>query len=61
MTNQPDVVVRLDDRIRLMSALLAATNWPDKSQERQPHGTHAHARATRKYLAEWIKHDAVQN
>jgi hypothetical protein len=61
MTEQPDVVVRLDDRIRLMSAVLAATNWPDKAQERQPHGTHAHSRATRKYLAEFTSHEAVQN
>lgn len=61
MTNQPDVVVRLDDRIRLMSAVLAATNWPEKSQAQQPHGTHAHARATRKYLADFTKHEAVQN
>jgi hypothetical protein len=61
MSNQHDVIVRLDDRIRLMSAVLAATNWPDKSQERQPHGTHAHARATRKFLAEYSSHEAVQN
>jgi hypothetical protein len=61
MTNQSDVTVRLDDRIRLMSALLAATNWPDKSQEKQPHGTHLHARATRKYLADHLAHPAVQS
>ncbi len=60
MSNQQDITVRLDDRIRLMSALLAATDWPDKSQERQPHGTHAHARGTRKYLAEFASHEAVQ-
>jgi hypothetical protein len=34
MSAQSDVSVRLDDRIRLMSALLAATDWPEKSQER---------------------------
>lgn len=60
MTNQQDVSVRLDDRIRLMSAVLAATDWPDKAQERQPHGTHAHSRATRKYLEPFKKHEAVQ-
>jgi hypothetical protein len=59
MTNQ-DVTVRLDDRIRLMSAALAATDWPEKSQERQPHGTHAHARATRKYLDPHKSHPAIQ-
>lgn len=60
MSQQPDVTVRLDDRIRLMSALLALTNWPDKAQERKPHGTHAHARATRKHLAAFKQHEAVQ-
>lgn len=60
MSNQSDVSVRLDDRIRLMSALLAATNWPEKSQQRQPHGTHLHARATRKYLNDYTGHPAVQ-
>ncbi len=43
-----------------MSAVLAATDWPDKSQERQPHGTHAHSRATRKFLEPVKKHEAVQ-
>lgn len=61
MAEQADVEVRLDNRIRLMSAILAATSWPDKAQQRQPHGTHAHARATRKYLSEFTTHPAVQN
>lgn len=56
-----DIVVRLDDRVRLMSALLAVTNWPDRSQEKQPHGTHLHARATRKYLHEFRDHPAIQS
>lgn len=55
-----DVAVRLDERIRLMSAVLAATTWPDQSQERKPHGTHAHARGTRKFLNEHRGHPAVQ-
>jgi hypothetical protein len=60
MTNQQDVTVRLDDRIRLMSAVMAATDWPEKAQERQPHGTHAHSRATRKFLDAFKSHEAVQ-
>jgi hypothetical protein len=59
MTDQGDVSVQLDDRVRLVSALLAATDYPEKSQQRKPHGTHAHARATRKYLAEHRRHPAV--
>jgi hypothetical protein len=61
MTKPSDVIVRIDDRLRLMSALLAATTWPEQSQKRQPHGTHAHARATRKFLAEHTRHPAVQS
>ncbi|MBZ0276304.1 MAG: hypothetical protein K8I60_09175 [Anaerolineae bacterium] len=60
MTNQQDVSVKLFDSIRLISAVLAATDWPAKSQERQPHGTHAHARATRKFLEGRKDHPAVQ-
>jgi hypothetical protein len=59
MTDQPEISVRLDDRVRLISAALAATNFPDKSQERKPHGTHAHARATRKYLNDHKSHPAI--
>ena len=61
MTEQPDVIVKLDDRVRLMSAVLAATDYPEKAQKAKPHGTHAHARATRKRMAEFSTHPAVQN
>jgi hypothetical protein len=53
------VVVRMDDRVRLMSAVLAATNYPEKSQERKKHGTHPHARATRKLVGEFSHHPAT--
>jgi hypothetical protein len=53
------VEVLVDDRVRLMSALLAATSWPDDEQTRKPHGTHAHARGTRKLLQVYDKHPAV--
>lgn len=53
------VHVHIDDRIRLLSAVLAATNWPAEEQARKPHGTHAHARGTRKVVAEYTHHPAV--
>lgn len=53
------LVVRIDDRVRLISAVLAATNYPDQSQDRKKHGTHAHARGTRKNVAEYNHHPAV--
>lgn len=61
MTNQQDITVRLDDRVRLISAVLAATDWPLKSQDRRPHGTHAHSRMTRKFLEPVKDHSAVQS
>lgn len=56
-----DVNVKVEDRIRLMSAVLSVTDFPEKSQQRKPHGTHAHARATRKYLADHGDHPAVKS
>src|SRR5579871_4006036 len=53
------IVIRVDDRVRLISAVLAATNYPDKSQERKKHGTHLHARGTRKTVMEFNHHPAV--
>lgn len=60
MSDQGDVVVKLDDRVRLMSALLAATSYPASSQKLKPHGTHPHARATRKYVQAHSGHAAVE-
>ena len=42
-----------------MSALLAMTSWPEDEQRRKPHGTHAHARGTRRLLQPLEKHPAV--
>jgi hypothetical protein len=53
------ITVRTDDRVRLMSALLAATSWPDDEQQRKLHGTHAHARGTRRRVQAQARHPAV--
>ncbi len=60
MIKQQDVTVRIDNRVRLMSAVLAATDWPLKSQAKKPHGTHLHSRSTRKFLEVVKNHPAVQ-
>lgn len=54
-----DIIVKIDDRVRLMSALLAATRYPELSQQKKPHGTHAHARATKKFLGLQAGHEAA--
>lgn len=56
---QKSVVVRIDDRIRLMSALLSVTDYPEKAHQRKGHRPHAHARATAKALQEYKSHPAV--
>jgi hypothetical protein len=33
-----DVIVKLDDRVRLLSAVIAATNYPEYAQKIKPHG-----------------------
>lgn len=60
MPTATDVCVKLDDRVRLMSAALAATSYPQDAQERQRHGTHAHARATRSRMTAFAGHPAVR-
>lgn len=52
--------IRIDDRIRLISAVLAATTWPELAQHRKGHRPHAHARSTSKWLAPWVEHPAVK-
>jgi len=60
MTQTSDITILLDDRVRVVSAALAATQYPAQAQARRPHGTHAHARATRKHVSAYADHDAVQ-
>ncbi|TVR21267.1 MAG: DUF4932 domain-containing protein [Anaerolineaceae bacterium] len=60
MSDQSDVIIKQDDRIRLMSAVLAATDYPEQAQKLKPHGTHVHARATRKYLTAYRGHPVVK-
>lgn len=55
-----DVTVKLDDRLRLVSAVLALTQYPDDEHKKfGGRGSHLHARNTRKQLAEYVSHPAV--
>lgn len=54
------VQVRIDDRARLMGALLAASRYAELSQARKKHGLHAYARALRKRVTPLADHPAVQ-
>lgn len=54
-----DVQVCLDDRVRLLSALLTATTYPAQEYARRAHGTHRYARALQKHVQTWAGHTAV--
>lgn len=56
-----EVVVRAESRVRLVSAVLAASHWPAYEQERSgTHAVHPHAKATRHYVQPFAAHPAVQ-
>lgn len=60
MTSTPtDITVKLDDRLRLFSAVLALTRFPEDEKARTGHGSHIHARNTHKQLADYADHPAV--
>jgi hypothetical protein len=53
------VTVRLDDRLRLAGALLAAGDWPEHEQSQKPYRPHRLAEAARRALAAQHDHPAV--
>lgn len=62
MSQPSSIPVTVDNRVRLISTALAATNFPEIAQSRKRHHAHAHARATTKYLQERSvsQHPAIQ-
>lgn len=54
-----DVQIRIDDRVRLIGALLSMTSHPNDIQRSRPHGTHVHARNTRRTLGDMSNDAAV--
>lgn len=45
--------------MRLMSAVLAATDWPQRAHARKGHRPHSHARKTTKWLQDFQQHPAI--
>lgn len=58
--SQRTLLVGIDDRIRLMSAVLSITDWPQRAQQRKGHRPHVHARNTTRWLAGFERHPAIQ-
>jgi hypothetical protein len=55
------IQIRIDDRARLMSAVLSATNWPAIEQQRRRHRAHVHARHTTQCTQAIADHPAVHS
>lgn len=51
--------VSLDDRARLVMAVLAAGDWPAREQQGQSHAVHPQAKLTRQHLVAYADHPAV--
>ncbi|HSH01141.1 MAG TPA: hypothetical protein VLL52_01395 [Anaerolineae bacterium] len=54
------ITVSIDNRVRLVGAVLAASNWPDKAQDILRHAVHPHAKLTRHFVTEHRDHAAVK-
>lgn len=54
------VNVQVVNRLRLVSAVLAGSEWPAYEQEQMgTHAVHPHAKATRHYVSDYADHPAV--
>lgn len=53
------ITISLDDRVRLVTAVLAASQWPEREQQQTPHAVHPHSKQTAYYVEESAEHTAV--
>ncbi|MBN1201538.1 MAG: hypothetical protein JXJ20_06745 [Anaerolineae bacterium] len=53
------IQVHIDDRVRLMSAVLSVTNWPEMEQRQRRYRAHVHARMTARGVMPLANHPAV--
>lgn len=61
MSQERLISIQIDDRIRLLSAILSLTDWPQREQAEKPHGVHTHAKATQRFLADSADHVVIQS
>jgi hypothetical protein len=51
--------ILIDDRARLVTAVLAASHWPQLEQAQLTHAVHPHAKQTQQFVQRLADHDAV--
>lgn len=54
------IEVVIDDRARLVTAVLAASDWPAEEQKTIAHAVHPHAKQTRQFVKDSKHHAAVR-
>lgn len=54
------VTIRIDERARLVTAILAAGDWPQREQAQLAHAVHPHAKQARQFMRNFSHHPAVQ-
>ncbi len=54
-----ELMVVIDERARLATAVLAASDWPDKEQGQAPHAVHPHSKQLRQFVRPFAAHPAV--
>lgn len=54
------VAVELDDEVRLATAVLAASQWPELEQQKKPHAVHAHSKQARLHFSPFAHLEAVR-
>ena len=53
------LAVQIHPLTRALSAVLAATDWPEREQKPIPRGVHPQASALKKHVADFRSHSAV--
>ena len=53
------LLVAIDERLRLVTAVLAASNWPVEEQNQLTHAVHSHAKQVRQFVQAHTSHPAA--
>jgi hypothetical protein len=54
------LTISIDERLRLVTAVLAASDWPEEEQKQLPHAVHSQAKQVRQFVQPFRTHPAVK-
>jgi hypothetical protein len=55
-----ELTVVIDERVRLVTAVLAASHWPEMEQAQTTHAVHPHSKQVKQWVRPFQNHRAVQ-